>query len=198
MKAKPYIKFFEYMTPKERQTARKHGQSTPESPEKPVKVQQVKKDVPAWAVERWEVESQLYEAIGELKLTDEQINNKRLLHTPGFNGRVVLYDNGNFVLDDTVKYIHSHLALAGIIEGLAPNVTGQDFSGWYKRAPKSFICLYVKDKVLGVADSYITDFGMFDDSTVVDKFHIKDTLGFTELFIRDMSDPTKSRVINLS
>ena len=40
------------MTPKERQTARKHGQSTPESPEKPVKVQQVKKDVPAWAGER--------------------------------------------------------------------------------------------------------------------------------------------------
>jgi len=173
-----YKPLFEYMTPAERKGAFLHGQTNLDT-DKVLDRPNYKLNVPDWAIKRWKQEVENYSLDANDRLTSKQINNKALFNNSQ-SWRVILLDNGIFWADKADNIIHSHLLLKGIIQGLAPHIQQNQFSGWNKRTPKNFVCLTVEKGKLYFAESYLKDFGILDDLSFMKHFDIK-KLGFDKI-----------------
>ena len=170
---KRYVSLFEMMTSTEMQRAFKNGQTN---------LNYVGDNGP-WYARRWKQEALDYGLNINYKIPSKHINNKSVLHSGDW--RVVLLDSGTFWCSPMKalkgeEMIHSHLLLAGINQGITNNIGEQEFRGWYKRTPKDFVCLSVRDGKLSFAESYLTDFGILDDLSFMKHFNIS-KIGFKQI-----------------
>ena len=177
-----YITLFEYMTPAERKQATTNGQSSLKN-DPFLDKERYFLNAPHWILKQIDDDTIFKDIISDYKLSHSDINNKVHFHN-NREGRIILLDNDIFwsAPADNARIVHDGLLKLGIVRGLASCIKENEYIAWWQKIPKSFICLFVDNNKLFLAESYWKSIRqkIEREQSILNKFNIQ-KLGFDKM-----------------